>query len=398
MTFHTGRFRIFVVIACTILLVPLSLTVSVAGVLAPSNPLGAIAWWPWSAAANGNASALLMTSGRANYAHAREFAEKALRRRQALTPSAARALALIAVLQDRNPAVAERFMNLSERMSRRDYATQLLFIQTSVERGDVASALVHYDRALRTSEEARTTLLPILVAAVGDEGIARELAPYLARQPMWKGDFLTALVLNGQNARSIATLLASSRLQLEHLADRALFVQGLQRIVQLGDPRLAYATYRSVGGKTKAALLADGDFSTDPVFPPFDWSFNDAGGIAALREQGDGGKWALRIDLPSGSRGWVARQLVMLEPGRYRLSRTIAVDGSGGSDGQLSMTVRGVEGPVLLHEAQAGAGEAGFDMAAPGGCGAAWGVSGGGGRGESGATTFRLSDVKLTRS
>jgi len=397
MTFHAGRLRIFVVVACAILLVPLSLAVSVAGVLASSNPLGAIAWWPWSAAANGNASALLMTSGQANYARARELAEKALRR-QALTPSAARALALIAVLQDRNPAVAERFMNLSERMSRRDYATQLLFIQTSVEQGDVASALIHYDRALRTSDEARTTLLPILVAAVGDEGIARKLAPFVARQPMWKGDFLTALVLNGQNARSIATLLSASRLQLDHLADRALFVQGLQRIVQLGDPSLAYATYRSVGGRAKTALLADGDFSTDPVLPPFDWSFNDAGGISAVREQGDGGKWALRIDLPSGSRGWVARQLVMLEPGRYRLSRTIAVDGSGGSDGQLSMTVRCSDGTVLMHEDKAMAGRAAFDMTVPGGCAAAWVEIEGVGPLDGAVTTFRLSDVKLTRS
>ncbi len=398
MTFHAGRLRIFVVIACAVMLVPLSLAVSVAGVLASSNPLGAIAWWPWSAAANGNASAVLIANSReADYTRARELAEKALRR-QAMTPSAARALAMIAVLQERNPIVAERFMNLSERMSRRDYATQLLFIQTNVERGDVASALVHYDRALRTSEEARSTLLPILVAAVGDEGIARKLAPYLARQPMWKGDFLSALVLNGQNARSIAMLLAASRLQLNHLIDRALFVQGLQRIVQLGDPRLAYDIYRRVGGRTKTASLADGDFSTDPVFPPFDWSFNDAAGISAVREQGDGGKWALRIDLPSGSKGWVARQLVMLEPGRYRLSRTMAVDGSGGSDGQLSMTVRCIQGTVLMHEEKAAAGRAASDMTVPDGCVAAWVTVEGVGPLDGAVTTFRLSDVKLIRS
>ncbi|WP_307104898.1 hypothetical protein [Sphingomonas sp. SORGH_AS_0950] len=333
--------------------------------------------------------------GQADYSLAQAMAERALRR-QALIPAAARAMALIAVLRDRNPAVAERFMNLSERMSRRDYATQLLFIQTNVERGDVGSALVHYDRALRTSEEARTTLLPILVAAVGDEGIAHELAPFLAQQPMWKGDFLTALVLNGQNARSIATLLAASRLQLDHLADRALFVQGMQRIVQLGDPRLAYATYRRVGGKGKTTLLADGDFSTDPVLPPFDWSFNDAGGISAVREQGDGGKWALRIDLPSGSRGWVARQLVMMEPGRYRLSRTISVDGSGGSDGQLSMTVNCINGTVLMHEDKMMSSRTAFDMTVPDGCIAAWVVIEGVGPLDGAVTTFRLSDVKLT--
>lgn len=298
----------------------LSFAVTVDRVFGTRAPATAARWGAGAASTDAARANNLAQAGASPAALAQ--AERLARRALAASPVsvlAVRALADAAALRGDIPR-ADRLFAYSETLSRRDLLTQMWLIEERVRQGDVAGALTHYDRALRTVGRARGILFPVLVPAASRPDVAGALAPLLARRVAWGPDYL-AVMAEAPDASpdALGRLLLAARLRPEVAAERGPLGAAVGRLVASGRYSTAYAAYRqAVGEKGAGVLLRDGGFEADPVLPPFDWSFADETDLSATRERGGNGT-ALVLRATNGRSGELARQLLLLRPGGYRL-------------------------------------------------------------------------------
>lgn len=255
-------------------------------------------------------------------ARVRRLASMALRR-DATQPLARVALGLLAGLEGQQPRARAQFL-AAERASRREATTQLWLIEDRVSAGDINGALLHYNRGLSSSRAAGQLLLPVLVAAAAAQAeVARPLAAMIATRPLWWPDLIRNLIdLRGAPVAQFRTLVAPLHLDPRDPRERALLAGTIQRLVQGGATGDAVALYaQALGRRALAQPLRDGGFESDPVLPPFDWDIIDDNGRTAVIESRDGSRGrALTIQSGEGKGGAVARQLMRLAPGSYRLS------------------------------------------------------------------------------
>jgi hypothetical protein len=251
-----------------------------------------------------------------------ELAREALLR-EPVNAAAARALGLVAVFEGDQPRAARAF-HYAESLSRRDLPTQLWLIEESVARDDVPAALRHYDRVLSVSRRSQDTLIPILVQAAAHPHIAAPLARLLSTRPIWWDAFTEKLISDGRAPRSI--LLVVRRLRLDPRIDRerALLAGALAQLFVSGNFDAADRLYHDTAGvpSARTELLRDGEFEAGRGFGPFEWWLLDDPDLAAVRQprEDSDGDFALTIPPnPSGRGGEVARQALLLAPGRYRL-------------------------------------------------------------------------------
>lgn len=300
----------------------LTLGVTSAAIFGRTRP-SLVAWWPLDATAHATRAARVLERGPrpAREAMAAAVADaRAALLREPVNAVAARTLGLLLAIQG-NEAQANRLMRYSESLSRRDTITQLWMIESDVRRNDIAGALRHYDRALRTSGNARELLFPILIEAAASEGVAQPLARLVATRPRWWPDFVARLVATGRSAGAIETILLALRLDPGVPAERSLLAGAIHRLVEIGDYRRALDLYRRTGGPA-GGFVRNGDFEAENRFAPLDWVLGDGGGAGGIMQPGAGGSGrALLMVVEAGSAGGtVARQLLILPAGSYRFS------------------------------------------------------------------------------
>jgi len=288
-----------------------------------TRPALVLGWWPFDSAARATAAAQILETPRPEpdaLAEAAENARAALRR-SALNVIATRTLGLIAIMRGEERE-ASRLMHYSETLSRRDLPTQLWLIETNVQRNDIAGALLHYDHALRTSTTARDLLFPILAAASANPDVGPPLARLVAQRPLWWRDFVEHLISEGEDPRGIESIIMAARLDLGDAEERGLLAGAIGRLVELRGYEQAHRLYRRARG-ADAALVRNGDFEAENRFAPLDWVLSETGTSAGIMEPQDRGGRALLFAVQSGAGGsTVARQLLLLRPGRYRFSVT----------------------------------------------------------------------------
>ncbi len=214
---------------------------------------------------------------------------------------------------------------LSNRLSRRDLATQLWLIDYHVGREDAASALAHYDAALRTSSVAPQLLFPVLAKASGDETLAPQIASILAKKPGWAMPFLNDLLFSSPSPDTLLTIfkrVGQSGTKMPQTLTDGLIARTL-RDHRFDLTREAYTvaggTDRSIGMSVK-----NGNFASDPAVLPFDWTFSSDQNIYAGRSPSETVANDLRmvVQVSGGHAGEAVRQLLLLSPGRYSLSST----------------------------------------------------------------------------
>ncbi len=321
-----------------------------------------LSWWPsgaegLAAAAANQLAATPRTPAR--LAEAEALARRALRRDPA-SVVAARTLGL-ALVERGDRDRGEAMLRYAEALSRRDLATQLYFIEANVQRNDIAGALRHYDRALRTSPRARDILLPILVQASSDTDIARSLAALIGQHPPWRNTFLIAMAQQGSSAAALEQFVRAARLDPDEPGERRIFSAALQRMVTLGGYRAAYQLYEALGrpAPTGKERVRNGGFEDADGFGPFDWSYASRpalAGVVSVRSEG-GGR-ALTVSASPGASGEVARQLLLLPPGRYRLSYELG-NPAANDRARLGVKIGCAGGGATLFEAPiAGAADA----------------------------------------
>lgn len=251
---------------------------------------------------------------------ARRAAAKALATRafvqSGAISAAPRMLALVAAA-GRKDRKAEALMAFALRLSRRDLPVHLWFIERYVARGDIPKVLDHYDMALRTSKRGRAVLIPVLAQAISDPNIRVPLVPILASKPRWGGEFIAAVSAMPAVAPAAADL-------ARDLARRGAPIDPYRQS-EIANNLIAQQSFvrarELLEGRREGPLLRDGRFVERPSASPFSWQLKSTFDFGASRGGKDReGATGLTLFASQERGGEVARQLLTLPVGRYRLS------------------------------------------------------------------------------
>lgn len=218
---------------------------------------------------------------------------------------------------------ARRLFAYSHSLSRRDVPTEMWMIEDRVGAADIPGILAHYDHGLRTSRQLQTVLLPTLVTASAEPLVAEPLGRLLARKPPWWIPFADYLAIGISNPQTATRLLAQLELDPDDAREGADLSAAIARLVTLGAYEEArMLTRQAAGDRGAAPAVANGSFEGRDGLPPFNWEYVDDATLAAVPEARDGaaGTTALSLVAESEHSGTVAKQLILLAPGRYRLS------------------------------------------------------------------------------
>jgi hypothetical protein len=301
----------------------LLVSITAAGVFRYSHPQLALALAPYDARARAAFAQQLISSGQAPSVETMSLASEYARNAYRNDPTASAALRVagfVADLQGRRPE-ARRLLAYTETITKRDMLTELWLIEDRVAADDIPGALRHYDTIMRTSEEVKPVLYPVLTNATRTPEIARQLNRILLARPNWWRNFLTYYLGAGNDAVAFATVFQGT-LDWSDEQDRELATTLLGRLSGAGRYDLAWAAYVDVQGPPARQdnLLRDGNFRVEHRLPPFDWSFAEDGELIPDRRLRDGSDQDFVLYVPAGSSlaGDVARQLLRLPPGRYR--------------------------------------------------------------------------------
>lgn len=236
-------------------------------------------------------------------------------------PLNAEIVRMLAMSADRTrQATIAPMMHLAERISRRDLLNQLWLVENAVSRGDVAEALVHYDRALSVHPEAGSQLFPILTAAIAQPDIRQALIPYLRADRPWAVSFLVYAAQHADDPTPVAQTYLSYGGQHAAAKHRALGPLILGRLIAVRRYPTAYAFARRLA--PDPAALARTGFSPatfDQRFAPFVWTIDP--GVDADIAYGPG--HGVGIELGSAKRVVALSRDIMLSPGRWRFSQTV---------------------------------------------------------------------------
>ncbi|MEA1014472.1 hypothetical protein [Sphingosinicella sp. LY1275] len=304
----------------------LVLKVSVAGAYRDSDPARALKWYPSDADAKARAAAQIVAADPA------EGRERAIALAQdALARDPTRVIAVRALGYAADAGEASQWANLlmekAHWLSRRDQPTQLWLVKEHYRRGDHAGMVRHFDIASRTSDRSWVQLFPIMIAATADPRVHAQIARTLSEKPNWWRDFVAELVSKGPELPLVVSLVRD-RLDPDVPEERAIIVTLLQRLTNAREFGLAWSVYSEAVGMPAASresLVRDGGFEAASALAPFEWSLGHDPDLAAARQvRGDLESGVVLSLLASNGRsGEVARQLVRLPGGAYRLEADV---------------------------------------------------------------------------
>jgi len=302
------------------------LKVSVAGAYRDSDPVRALEWYPSDADAKARLAAQIVA------ADPTEGRERAIALAQAaLARDPTRVIAVRALGYAADAGGASRWANiLMEQaywLSRRDQPTQLWLVKEHYRRGDHAGMVRHFDIASRTSDRSWAQLFPIMIGATTDPRVHRQIARTLSEKPNWWRDFVAELVAKGTELPLVVSLV-QDRLDPDVPEERAIIVTLLQRLSSAREFGLAWSVYSEAAAlptASREALVRDGGFEAASALAPFEWSLGQEPDLAAARQtRGDTESGVVLSLLASNGRsGEVARQLVQLPRGSYRLEADV---------------------------------------------------------------------------
>lgn len=214
-------------------------------------------------------------------------------------------------------AGARRLFAYAQTLSRRDLQTHFWAIEDAVGRGDVASALRHYDIALRTSREAPAVLFPVLASAISDPAIRSALSRTLVGKPLWGDAFIDFVAGRGTDVRAIADLFL--RLERTSIVPETAKSATVNRLISSGFPGDAWSYYAAIRPGARRDASRDPRFAADLASPSLlDWiPINDPGITTSIQRGDTGGVFDFAA--PSSVGGRLLQQMQMLRPGTYRL-------------------------------------------------------------------------------
>jgi hypothetical protein len=264
-------------------------------------------------------------------------------KRAPLNVEALSTLALAMEKQGRDVG-ATKLMNLAAGAGWWDDATQLWMFNRAMAVGRYGVAMERADALLRRDLEGDKLFAAMVSMAEDRDGMAA-LISRLEGRPAWREDFLRWLsgadLAQGGIAESIWLALAHSEAPPSD-RESAIYVSTLIHDGQYQAARQLWSSIRSKPGNA-APLIFDGDFNRalqEGTPSPFQWNFNDDGGVTTEIDNPPSALSgiALHINANPGYSGDIAKQLIVLSAGSYRL-RYVYLSDADGVDG-VKLSVR----------------------------------------------------------
>ncbi len=299
---------------------------ALSGVARTKAPQTALALLPGESTALAYQADLLLFANPQKPPKAVKTLAMAALRTQAINPRALRLLGYYADIEG-DPAKAEKYVRMAERLSRREAGAQMWLIEASARRNDNAQALVHYDIVLRTKPDTQTILFPRLLNAIEDREIRTALKPYIRARYGWGEAFLSYANANSKNLPALTDLVVETGGLVDAKSAKSQELALLGRLVSeqyFADARRLFL--QMPGAKAARMTSAAFDISDrDARFGPMGWQLlddPDAGGGFT----GKAGEKQITLSLfaNSGTTRPVATKLLYLKPGDYMFSARLA--------------------------------------------------------------------------
>jgi hypothetical protein len=293
-----------------------------AGFLAAKSPILANRLDPGNGLAAGKAVSLRQAMG--GKAHRLTADDRATilkgLRRDPLSRAAIRVLGLDQAL-GHDDAAARILLELSDRISRRDAATQIWLIDDRAHHNDLAGTLSHYDAALSTSPSSSALLYPALTKALAYPQIDKELAPLIHQRRSWVDGFVIYATGNVTKAADLGRVLQAAA-PLPPSEERGVILsQVLQRFAAQGDiaggREFAVRLMGADGAALDSFTISNKTIAAD--LSPLTWTVPGSGTI--LTELSPKGR--VEVLAPADAAGPVLIRAFVPRPGHYTLEQSI---------------------------------------------------------------------------
>lgn len=237
--------------------------------------------------------------------------------RQAINPAGLRLLGFVDALEGRN-SKAEKLMNLSSRLSRRELGTRLWLIETAVDKENVTEALTHYDIALRSNIDSYQILLPTLTDALVDPEVRRGMWKFVNSPPPWMPSFLDVAISTSAHPEDIAKTLIGGGGLPEYPPYKGFSDRLAEQLIAKHQYGAFRDYYRSLKGGDPSALTNPSFIisNIDPIVTAAGWQLSSNTNVNAAFNANKG-KYDLSVFVGSGNREMAARKLLFLSPGDY---------------------------------------------------------------------------------
>jgi hypothetical protein len=245
------------------------------------------------------------------------IARRALRSDPLVAP-ALRQIAVAEGLAGR-PQAADRLLQLSHSITRRELGTSWLLIEAALDRGDAAAVVRRFDEALTTSVVAGELMYPALSAALFDPGLRAALVPYVRQSRAWVPGLVRYALADGDAGDHVGALVVAAGGLPRSPIYAGLDSGILGAVVAKGNFRLAGAYLRQLRAHGVAADPGFTETTTDARFGPFAWSIIDRQDLSGQRD--DSGRLHVRVSAPQPGRAAV--RTLMLPAGRYQFSQKV---------------------------------------------------------------------------
>jgi hypothetical protein len=356
--------RLAVVLLAALALAAAVVRTALVGAYAERQPERAARWWSdHPAVLRGEA---LAEQGRAARIGAPPgpAARERLNRLALAEPTAIEPL-LVAALEARERgdiAKAERLFVIARNRDPRALAPHFFLAEYYVVTGRLREGLAAIAGLARLAPGGAAASAPFIAQVARDKARWPAIRAVFAEQPSLADPVLGLLAADPANARSVIALSGPER------SGKSWYPILLDTLVKAGRGREARALWaRDAGVADAGALIHDGRFTDGRSPPPFNWQL--AGSAIGLTERQRGG--GLHVIFHGTQAGALARQLLVLEPGTYRLSAEMR--GRIADPRALSWLVEcpGAAAPVASLPVERSGMLAGR-FTVPAGCGAQW--------------------------
>lgn len=292
---------------------------------------------------------------------------------QVLNPRALRQLGMIQDLKTNKPS-AERWMVLSEKLSRREFGAQFWLALRAAEKDNLSASVRHIDIGLKTNPRAYDALLPLLTKAISNVEVQQEVARTLKGNPSWLGSFLEYAISQSQDLGSVANVMKTLPAQMPGLDGHRYDTALLQQLVAKKEYRIArdYYLAKPTSGKAVLSSLALSEQNVSPATEPFGWQpLENVAGTADFVSEKNGADLYIGVDYARS--GDLAGKVLYLEPGSYRFTVNYG-DVSGNSPPALhyKMMCLSPEQPTafttVAHSGIRANGVFAFPVTVPGNC------------------------------
>lgn len=275
---------------------------------------------------------------------------------------------------------ADDLLTLAGNWSLRDDPSHAWLVERRLRRGDYASAFAHADTLARRRQDMWPQIFQLFtIAATEDpQRVIPVIVSLLANDAAWRLYYLNSLYgdLKGLGvAVNLAVLLQDTKAPLKNTELYQLYAALLSQ-GQIDAIKVVRARLNRPPGNSP---VSNGGFDDLTIPAPFQWELvQKAGAVATIMsDDDDRGDPALFVEYDGYNSADIARQLTLLEPGRYRFQADYKT-AEGDAVGRMAWTITCPgQPPVLSTPSIPEAGKQGWAtltavFSIPQGCGSQW--------------------------